>query len=183
MNSDRWLNVRYRTYLSWENEIWQPISLQNKKVVKLNMLVHNSNIAADAWMFQEKKLEEFELFKTLYACPVSVVQCLIKPCLCSIQAAGIPQTYTENWQNDICSLDPWWHRELQAHMEQWKLKNASVCLLSPDQEAAFVHLKSCLEQIDTENPIPAVEVMKLHKFIWNTFLVGEKWSTLSSSSS
>lgn len=31
------------------------------------MLVHNASIAADAWMSQEKKLEEFELFKTPYA--------------------------------------------------------------------------------------------------------------------
>ncbi|PTU19916.1 hypothetical protein P175DRAFT_0532872 [Aspergillus ochraceoroseus IBT 24754] len=67
-DSDRWLNVRYRTFLR------QPISSQKNKIAKFNMLVHAADIATDAWMFQEKKkLEEFQLFIPLYSCPVSIV--------------------------------------------------------------------------------------------------------------
>ncbi|OJJ04424.1 hypothetical protein ASPVEDRAFT_30882 [Aspergillus versicolor CBS 583.65] len=106
-DSDRWLNMRYRTFLSWTREHQQSNSAQKKKIAKFNVLIHGADIGTDARMFEEKRLECFDLFSNLYRCSVAVARRLSKIDLSSIQIAGIPLKHTRARSIDIhpSSLD------------------------------------------------------------------------------
>lgn len=170
-DSDRWLKIRYRTFLSWARGHQQSISAQKKKIARFNVLIHGADIATDVRMFEEKKLEHFELFNTFYGCTVSVAQRLGNFDLCSIQVTGIPLTYTRlNNMTFILRILDIADRKLLR-----KLKKQSMSI---SQEATFTHLKSRLQEIDPETPISETEAAKLSD-ICQDFRAAEGWVTSS----
>ncbi|KAI9375256.1 hypothetical protein BJX61DRAFT_182656 [Aspergillus egyptiacus] len=81
-------------------------------------------------MFKQKGLKEFDLFRELYACPVSVVHRL----------------NVENMSYVLRILDDVANRKL---MQKFQSRGLSV-----SEQEAFNDLTSCLEQLDPETPIP-----------------------------
>ncbi|KAL4900712.1 hypothetical protein BDW74DRAFT_92225 [Aspergillus multicolor] len=53
-DSERWMDVRHRTFLCWVREKTDTIPLQKEQIAGLNILIHRAVIAADTRMFAIK---------------------------------------------------------------------------------------------------------------------------------
>ncbi|KAI9034816.1 uncharacterized protein KD926_005349 [Aspergillus affinis] len=139
--TDKWLHVRTRSFLSYINTIQQNISSHRKELTFKGYILDNGpDIAADAQLFLDNDVKEYDVFEAVYSYPFFVAQRLV----------------TDNLRFAIHILEVKVRRELDCEESYSDDQDFSI-----GQEEALVQLKSCLKQIDPDSPIPAEEVTKL----------------------
>ncbi|RDW74582.1 uncharacterized protein DSM5745_07244 [Aspergillus mulundensis] len=136
--SERWFNVRHRTFLFWARDKNEATRGQRCQIAEFNVLVHGPMIAMDARMFEVKGLKEFALFESLYSCSVPMARRLATDALDRV-------------------LDV-----LNNAANYKMLRDVKGEDMTTRQHELFADITSCLRELNPKEPIPAAEVERLN---------------------